>query len=130
MGSLHIWKCLFCPDAWLTWYTCTDSKPRFPQNFKGFGPLSSEIQNVCQVWWQLESLSFLGNLIWTLIALRIFFISSEVWNSTEICLAICLLHSFQNLVCPYEDLCLSLDLGSFFVLFFPLLSVLSFWDFY
>lgn len=61
---------LFCPCAWLTWYIYEDSKPRFPQNFKDFVPLSSEIQNVCQVWWQLESLSFLGNLIWTLIALK------------------------------------------------------------
>lgn len=63
-------KALFCPHAWLTWYIYADSKPRFPQNVKDFVPLSSEIQNVCQVWWQLESLSFLGNLIWTLIALK------------------------------------------------------------
>lgn len=71
MGPLHIWKGLILPTCLIDLvYIYADSKPRFPQNFKDFVPLSSEIQNVCQVWWQLESLSFLGKLIWTLIALK------------------------------------------------------------
>lgn len=51
-----------------------------------------------------ESFSFLGNLVGSLIALEIFSLSSEVWNSTRICAAVCLFffHPIQHVVCPFD----------------------------
>lgn len=80
----NIW---FCPHAWLIWYRYLDSKLCFPENFVS---VSSDIQNGCQAWWHLESFSFLGNLIWSLVALEIFSVSSEVSEIPDQDMACCL----------------------------------------